>query len=174
MVWDKAIFKQLRVKTVRLHFMGKLVQIFIVLALFYAPPLEALCVSVAKANLRARPSVNSPITWRVGRYMPLLKLSSRGKWYKVQDLEGTKHWVYRRLVSSQMDCVVVKNRFTNLRTGPGTKYKKSAMLFAERYFAFKKLDRDGGWLKVQDDYGMNYWVFDRNVWEPLRYSTIRF
>lgn len=106
--------------------------------------------------------------------MPLLKIGRRGNWIKVKDLDGEIHWVYRRLVTNDYDCVVIKASISNLRTGPSPKNSKAALGFADRFTPFKKLDRRDNWILVEDDYKQQSWIYDRNVWEAIRYSRVEF
>lgn len=121
-----------------------------------------------------KPDAGAPLAWTVGKYMPLLELKRKGSWYLVRDLEGKKMWIYSSLVTDRYDCAVIKAKTTNLRKGPGTKFGKTHLAQAHRYHPFKKLDRDGGWLKLEDDYGYKHWVFEKNLWEPLNYSTLTY
>ncbi len=135
---------------------------------------HGLCVSSPSANLRAGASSKSKVTWRVGQYMPLREKSKKGGWYQVEDLEGQTHWVHRSVVTSDIDCLVVKAANANLRTGPGTEFSEAEFAVADRYMPYQKLERDGAWLKIRDDYGGVYWVHEKLIWEPLNYSNIEF
>jgi SH3-like domain-containing protein len=126
---------------------------------------QAICVKVKKANLRSGPSTKNQISWEVFKYMPLRKIKTKGSWIKVRDFEGDTHWVYKTLVTSKFQCAVVKVEKANLRTGPGSKYKKPMDLpSVEKYTVFK-LDRvKGQWAKVTDSFGDSYWVFRKLIW----------
>ena len=49
---------------------------------------QALCVTAARANLRAGPGKNFRINWEVNRYMPLVPVDRKGKWLKVKDVRN--------------------------------------------------------------------------------------
>ena len=134
----------------------------------------ALCVKVSKANLRAKPSAKSKLVWTVGKYMPLLEIKQKGSWIQVRGLEGKKMWIHGGLVSTRLDCAVVKVSKTNLRKGPGTRFGKTLLQSARRYMPFRKIERDGAWLRLQDDYGYKHWVFEKSLWEPLAYSSLSY
>ena len=106
--------------------------------------------------------------------MPLLRVSRKGNWIRVKDLDGEFHWIHRKLITNDYDCMVVKSSISNLRTRPTPRASKTDIGFADRFTPFKKLDRNGNWLLAEDDYGQKAWIYDRNVWEPIRYSTIEF
>ncbi len=135
---------------------------------------NALCVSVERANLRANPSTNAKITWTVGRYMPLLQTGSKGGWVKVQDLDGETHWILGSNVSGRIQCVVVKSKFTNLRTKPTTGAPLADITLADRYTPFKKLQREEAWLQVEDEMKEKYWIIDSGVWWPVKRSSLNF
>ena len=97
--------------------------IFLLLFLFHSYA-HALCVKVAEANLRSGPGTKYEKTWEVFKYMPFKRLSTKGNWYKVQDVDGDKHWIYRKLIEEQFDCAVVKVDKANIRNGPGTHFRK--------------------------------------------------
>lgn len=134
----------------------------------------ALCVTVPKANLRAKPSTNSKVVWTVGKYMPLLEVSRKGPWYKVKDVDGKVMWIYSSLVSSRIDCAVVRVPASVLRQGPGKTKPSTPLGKAFKYTPFKKIDRDGAWLHLQDDYGRKHWTYETNVWEALEYSKVSY
>lgn len=106
--------------------------------------------------------------------MPLNKVDQKGSWIQVEDLDGAKHWVARSTVSNRINCVVVKSRSAPLRQGPGTKYPSSEPSFADRYTPFKKLNRDGAWIELQDEFRGKFWVYETNVWFPVMRTRISF
>lgn len=128
-------------------------------------PAFALCVSVKKANLRSGPSTNKQVTWEVFKYMPLRKIKKQGSWYQVKDFEGDTHWAHKKIVTSKFKCAVVKAKKANLRTGPGTKFKKPTDLpSVDRFTVFKLEQIKGKWAKVKDSFGDSYWVARSLIW----------
>lgn len=101
---------------------------------------QALCVSAFEANLRKGPGGKFPISWVVGRYTPLIKLESKGRWYRVEDQDGEKHWVSASLVTTSYQCVSVKGATANLRSGPGTNFSGIHYGFADKYTPFKRIN----------------------------------
>jgi SH3-like domain-containing protein len=96
--------------------------------------------------------------------MPFKKLTKKGKWYKVQDVDGDVHWIWSNLVTSKIDCAVVKINEANVRSGPGTKFKKNALSPAIKYDSFKVIKRKGKWVKVIDEFGNTGWIFRKLLW----------
>ena len=135
---------------------------------------EPLCVARSKAILRKGPGVKFPNTWTVSHNMPLLKVGEKGSWYEVRDLEGQTHWVISSAVTRKVSCAVIKSKTAKLRQGPGTRFPASELASAERYPPFKKLDRDGEWLLLEDDYRGQFWVHEKNVWLPMVRASLSF
>lgn len=125
---------------------------------------DALCVNVPEANLRKGPGTKYEKTWEVFKYMPFKKVSKKGNWYKVQDVDGDTHWVYRKLVTDKFRCAVVKVEKANIRTGPGTNYSKNALSPSLKYDAFKVLKIKLPWVKVSDEFGDTGWIARKLLW----------
>ncbi len=124
----------------------------------------ALCVNVSMANLRKGPGTNYKKTWHVFKYMPFKKITKKGGWYKVQDVDGDVHWIYSKLVTGKIKCAVVKVDKANVRSGPGTKFRKNVLSPALKYDSFKVIKRKGSWVKVIDEFGDTGWIFRKLLW----------
>jgi SH3-like domain-containing protein len=121
---------------------------------------HALCVRVAKANLRTGPGTGYDVVWEIYKYMPLVKVgvSVSGKWYAVKDVDGDVTWIFRSLVTAGYHCAVVKSETVNVRTGPGTRYPKSPISPAKQYYSFKIEKRKGNWVEVRDGWDGRGWI----------------
>lgn len=121
---------------------------------------NALCVRVAKANLRTGPGTSYDIVWEIFKYMPLVKVgvSLSGKWYAVKDVDGDVTWIHKDLVTTGYHCAVVKSETVNVRTGPGTRYRKSSISPAKQYYSFKVERRKGNWVRIRDEWGGRGWI----------------
>jgi SH3-like domain-containing protein len=135
---------------------------------------EPVCVVAPKAKLRSGPSTSSKITWIVGKHMPLQRIAVENGWSQVRDLRGQTHWVYSKSVSVNESCAVVRVRTAALHTGPGTNQPRAEFKVADRYTPFKKVDREGSWVRLEDDYRGSYWTRDSNVWIPVKRSRMSF
>lgn len=135
---------------------------FIVLA--FSPSTYALCINVSEANLRGGPGTKYEKTWEVFKYMPFKKISKKGSWFKVKDVDGDVHWVYRKLVTEDFQCAVVKVDKANVRRGPGEKFDKSALSPALKYDSFKVTEISSSWVKVTDEFGDSGWIFKKLLW----------
>lgn len=123
---------------------------------------SALCVKSSRANLREGPGTRYSKTWEVYRYMPFRYLSRKGKWYKVKDVDGQKHWIHHSLVTKKHLCAVVKRPRVNLRRGPGKRYRVVGS--AEQYFSLKVLKVRGKWVRTRDEYGSVGWIYRPLLW----------
>ena len=154
--------------------MIRVLGLMVLIVMLKANVSHALCVIADKANLRAEPSSKGRLVWTVGKYMPFLQIGRKGSWFKVKDMDGQVMWVFNKLVSTRIDCAVIKVRQSLLRNGAGKRYPTTPLTKAFKYTPFKKLDRDDAWLKLQDDYDGKHWVHESDVWEPLEYSRLNY
>lgn len=140
-----------------------IIPIFLIFT-FIASHGHALCISVSEANLRSGPGTKYKKTWEVFKYMPFSRVSKKGNWYKVKDVDGDVHWIYRKLVTSKFKCAVVKVKKANVRSGPGTGYSKNALSPALKYDAFKVVKTKSSWVKVVDEFGDTGWIAKQLLW----------
>jgi uncharacterized protein YgiM (DUF1202 family) len=96
--------------------------------------------------------------------MPLKKLAKKGNWYKVQDVDGDIHWIYYKLITSKYKCAVVKVDEANVRSGPGTEYKKTIMSPLYQYESMKVLKTKGPWVNVMYESEDTGWIFKNLLW----------
>ncbi len=135
---------------------------------------EPVCVSVQKARLRAKPSTSAKITWNVGRHMPLERLSQQNGWSRVRDLRGQIHWVISKNVTTNTSCAVVKVRAAALVKGSGANAGPADFRVADRYTPYKRIEREGDWIRLEDDFRGTYWTKVSNLWIPMRRSRVSF
>jgi SH3-like domain-containing protein len=135
---------------------------------------EAVCVTQPHTNLRKGPSAKDPVSWTVSENMPLLRLAQKGGWSQVRDLDGQVHWVQSQNLSVRRSCAVIKSKSAKLRRGPNPKEPTADLEVVDKYTPFQKVDRDGDWLLVQDEYNGRYWVNETNVWLPLTRASVSF
>ncbi len=145
----------------------KLVQLVVLVLFFtglYVCPAYGLCVKAPVANLRDGPGTKYKKTWQVYKYMPLKRIARKGDWYKVRDVDGDIHWVFKNLVTSRYRCAVVKVDEANIRKGPGTRYRQTELSPALRYDTFRVLRIKGRWVKVRDEFGEEGWIYRPLLW----------
>lgn len=135
---------------------------------------EPVCVVSAKAKLRSAPSTSARVTWIVGKNMPLHRIAADKGWSQVRDLRGQTHWVISKNISPNESCAVVRVRTAELRAGPGNDQARAEYKVADRYTPFRKIDREGSWIRLEDEYRGSYWTRDSNVWIPVKRSRMSF
>ena len=128
----------------------------------------------AYLTLRKGPGAQFPVTWKVARFMPFLKLETKNGWAKVQDVDGDMHWVQARDLTSNIHCVVVKTNVATLRQEPSPTAPASDLKTIDRYTPLKKLDSQGEWVHVEDESGRQAWIHETNVWKPTKIQAVTF
>ena len=98
--------------------------------------------------------------------MPFKKVSKKDGWYEVQDVDQQKHWIKETAVTTAFRCVVIENEFANLRTGPGREFPKARAEKGTKYLAFRLLEEQGDWVRVEDEQGDEAWIHRPLVWAP--------
>ena len=156
-------------KTAKTH----IAALFLTLALPLVANAEAVCVQTKTAILRKGPSTSFPVTWTVGQNMPFLRVTEKGGWSEVKDLDGQLHWVSSRVLSAKFQCGVVKAKQAKLRRGGASKAPAS-LETADRYTPFRKVDRDGNQILVQDEYKAEYWIAENALWSPVVRTQMAF
>ena len=122
-----------------------------------------LCVKVARANLRAGPGTEHRITWEVNRYMPFIQVEEKGDWFKVKDVDGDTHWIFKGLVAPNLRCLTIRSRRANIRKKPTT--RSDSWFTVEKYTSFKRVGAKNNWVKIEYE-GQTMWVYRTLVWPP--------
>lgn len=129
---------------------------------------HGLCASAVKVNLHKGPGPGFPKTWVVGKYMPLQELERKNRWIKVKDMDGEEHWVDATQVTNKYRCVAVKSSVAQLRVGAGPQFPApNLMMTADRYTPFKRVESEGPWVQVENDFGIKAWIHEKNLWRPI-------
>lgn len=157
-----------------MNFVIILRSLMVLTTLLAANSAAALCIKAAGTNLRKGPGTKFPISWQVNRYTPLLDVGQKGGWYKVRDLDGEIHWVYKSLVSRNVQCLAVRATLASLRKGPGTQHAYAELPSVGKYYSFKKIGFEPPWYRVEDDRGGRYWIHESLVWRPMKRQSIAF
>lgn len=96
--------------------------------------------------------------------MPLQKISEKGNWYKVKDVTGDIHWIYRKQVTAKFKCAVVKGENVAIRNGPGTRFGKTYFSPAMTYDSFRVIKIKDSWVNVVDEFANAGWIFRNLLW----------
>lgn len=107
--------------------------------------------------------------------MPLQATGTmKSGWAEVTDVDGVKHWVHHRDVSSRISCVVVRAKVSRLRLGPGSQFETAPAGIADRYSTFLDKGGEDGWAQVEDEMGQTGWINLDQVWKPHRKVRLSF
>ena len=112
-------------------------------------------------NMRAAPSQRAEVMWQLGSGYPLKVTGRKGSWLRVVDFEGDRGWVASRLTSTTPHAIVKAQR-ANLRSGPGTGYRKLGQ--AVYGDVMRVLDKQPSWVKVKADDGRRGWMARSLLW----------
>jgi len=125
---------------------------------------EMLSVKGEKVNMRSGPGKRFPVVYEYGKGFPLMVITKKGDWIKVKDFEKDIGWIHKSLLIKKSHMVVkVSSRGKiNIRSGPGTNYKR----VGEAYYGviFDSLLTKSGWVKVQHETGLTGWVKRDLLW----------
>lgn len=112
-----------------------------------AAAVQAKTMSIArdKVNVRAQPSKQARVLFSAPKGYPVVVKKRTPNWLLVEDWNGQKGWVYRRLVSSVRTAIVQADR-ANVRKGPGR--KNSSVAYATQGEIYKVLAAKDGWVKI--------------------------
>lgn len=112
-------------------------------------------------NVRAQPTTDADILWKLTQGYPLQIEQKQGDWVKVRDFEDTLGWVYAPLVVNSPHRVIKVN-VANLRSGPGT--NNSVVAKMKQYEVVRTLGSQGDWVQVQRGNGDKGWIATRLTW----------
>ncbi len=127
---------------------------------------EMVSVDGDNVNLRSGPGTKYSVKWKYGSGFPLKVLQEKGGWVQVEDFEGDRGWLSKKLTSSSGHMIVKvnknENKKINIRSGPGTKYK----IVGKAYYGvvFKTIKQQEGWALVKHDSGLEGWIKRSLLW----------
>lgn len=106
--------------------------------------------------------------------MPLERIKSANGWSQVRDFRGEVSWVLASNLTTEESCAVVKVKAAALYQGPGKEHPRADFSVADKYTPFRKTDREGRWIRIEDDYKGVYWTLDSNLWIPVQKTNLTF
>lgn len=126
-----------------------------------AAAIDLVSIDRPEVNMRAGPGTDQKGLWVLRRGYPLQVLGRQGNWLKVRDFERDEGWVYRPLTGAKPH-FIVKTSTANIRSGPGTRYRKVG---EARYGeVLRTEERREDWVKVTQEGGLKGWVARRLLW----------
>lgn len=122
---------------------------------------EFVSIKGNQVNVRQGPSTQSEVAWELTKGYPMQVTQKRGSWLKVKDFEGDLGWVHQPLTHKQAHHIV-KVPTANMRSGPGTQYKKVASF--QQHDLLKTLEKKNGWIKGEASSGQIGWISKKLLW----------
>lgn len=114
-----------------------------------------------KANMRIGPSANYPIEWvYIQKNLPIKIVERYDQWRSVQDIEGTKGWMHKSLLSSKQYFFANGEQSAIYKT-PNSSSKIKA--YMENKVIGKVLKCNGKWCKIQIE-NIQGWMLKENTW----------
>lgn len=122
--------------------------------------LGADCVNKDGVKLRSKRSIKAPVTWQVRKYLPLIPVGKdKNKiWTKVRDMDGDIHWVQKKDITKEYNCLAVKMDGAQIKTEPMIDAPDKYTEPTKKYDTFKFLGATKGWINVEDTYGDTGWI----------------
>jgi SH3-like domain-containing protein len=118
-------------------------------------------VKVDFANVRVEPSRDGEVRWQVYENFPLEVVGREGSWLRTIDFGGAEGWIYASLTDTEPAVVVIVDT-ANVRAGPGLRH--SAIWRARWGEAFRLLEREEQWVRIEGVSGRRGWVHEELVW----------
>ena len=134
---------------------------------------EPVCAK-KPVTLRKSAGDGAPVSWKVPRYMPFLRIGQKSGWSKLQDFEGEVHWARAGDVTTALRCVVVKANVANLHKDPSPGSPASDLKSVDRYTPLLRVADQGDWMQVKDEAGHLSWIQTAQVWKPVVINAISF
>lgn len=122
---------------------------------------EMMCIATRKANIREGPGIEYDVSWEDWRNVPLEIIDHSGNWYHVTDYAGDEGYLHGSVLSKR-ECVIVKTRRANIRSGPGLNYEPEWIV--DNGYPFLVSEQEGDWLKVDGTGGVSGWIHKSIVW----------
>lgn len=137
--------------------------LLILIALLSVEKTFAICIAKEGVNLREGPESKAEVSWQVNMFMPFKKVTAKGNWVQLKDIDGKKHWVTKQMISATMKCTVVKEAVTPLMSQISPPKEAGAV---DRYTPFKVIEKKSSWTKVSNSLGEKFWVKTAHLWFP--------
>ncbi len=132
----------------------------------HAAMAEMISIKGNDINMRSGPGTKYKVLWKLGSGFPLKVLKKQGRWFRVQDFEGSVGWIHKNVTTRSGHMIVKVHKKSkkriNVRSGPSTKNR----IVAKAYYGvvFKTLQQKSGWAKVEHEKGVTGWVKRSLLW----------
>jgi SH3-like domain-containing protein len=124
---------------------------------------QTMSIAQEKVNVRAKPSKHAHVLFSAPKGYPVVVKKRTQNWFYVEDWNGKKGWVYKKLVSS-IRTTIIQADTAHVRKGPSR--KNSSIAQAKQGEIYKVLASRGGWVKIAYYYENEPvgWIHDDLVW----------
>lgn len=127
---------------------------------------EMVAIAGEDVNMRSGPGTSNDVLWRVGSGFPLEVVKRSGDWLQVKDFEDSTGWVQKNTINKAQHVVVRANKGTdntvNIRAEPNRKAEVVAQ--AKYGVVFKKLGKQGDWVRVEHGEDVKGWMEKSLLW----------
>lgn len=127
---------------------------------------EVMSIKGDKVTLRANPEKNAKVLWEYGNGFPMEVIKKQGDWYFVKDFENDSGWVHLSGLRKNQQVIVKANKdeknTVNLRSGPNS--NNQVVGSAHYGVVFSVLERQGSWIQVHHESGLNGWIKADLLW----------
>lgn len=128
----------------------------------FAAAADYVCVVKDGVNVRTGPDTTSSVYMELFSGYPLKVLEEKNGWYRVQDYENDGGWIFAQLTTECSSVIINVASSANMRSGPATSNRVVAVL--ERGVVLDLVERQGKWVKVRHESGVDGWVYAPLVW----------
>jgi SH3-like domain-containing protein len=124
---------------------------------------KTMSIAQDKVNVRAKPSKRGRVLLSAPKGYPVVVKKRQQNWLYVEDWNGQKGWVYKKLVSAT-PTTIIQAETANVRKGPSR--KNSSLAQVKQGEIYKVLASRGGWIKIGYYYENEPvgWIHDDLVW----------
>lgn len=124
---------------------------------------KTMSIAQDKVNVRAKPSKLARVLFSAPKGYPVVVKKRTRDWLYVEDWNGKKGWVYKKLVSS-IPTTIIQADSAYVRKGPSR--KNSTVTQVNQGEIYKVLASRGGWVKIAYYYENEPvgWIYDGLVW----------
>lgn len=119
--------------------------ILLVFAGVTAGQAKTMSIAKDKVNVRAQPSKQARVIFTAPKGYPVVVKKRAPNWLLVEDWNGKRGWVYKKLVSGVPTTIIQADK-AHVRKGPSR--KKSSVAYARQGEIYKVLESRDGWVKI--------------------------
>lgn len=117
-----------------------------------------------KTNMRTGPGLEYPIDWiYLKEDYPLKVIAEYGNWRKIEDVDGSRGWILRSLLSLKRYGVIINGTQSLVKTPED---RRRITLSAEQDVLGTIVQCQVEWCEMEIS-GFNGWIENKNIWGAL-------